>query len=72
MNKRLQDTNLWNQLIWFCNIQKKWTCVSVHRPPFYNNFIVFFKKLTKFACMVLNTYDNVLLVRDFNIDVIKI
>ena len=51
--------------------KKKWICVSVYRASFYNNFIIYFKKLTKFVCMVFNTYDNVIVMCDFNIDVIK-
>ena len=59
MTQRLRDTNLWKDLLW------------VYRSPFYNNFIIFFEKLTKFVCIVLNTCDNVIVMCDFNINVNK-
>ena len=32
-------------------------------------FIIFFEELTKSVCMVLITYDNIIMMGDFNIDV---
>ena len=51
--------------------KKKWICFSVYRPPSYNNLIIFFEELTKSVCKSLNTYDNIIVMGDFNIDVNK-
>ena len=51
--------------------KKKWICFSVYRPPSYNNLIIFFEELTKSVCKSLNTYDNIIVMGDFNIDINK-
>ena len=51
--------------------KRKWICFSVYRLPSYNNLIIFFEGLTKSICKALNTYDNVILMGDFNIDINK-
>ena len=51
--------------------KKKWICFSVYRPPSYNNLIIFFEELTKSVCKSLNTYDNIIVMDDFNIDANK-
>ena len=47
--------------------KKQWICLNVYRPPSYNNFIIFFQEFTKSACMVLNIFDNMRVMDDFNI-----
>ena len=42
-----------------------------YRPPFYNNLIILFEELTSSVCKALNTYDNIIVMGDFNIDVNK-
>ena len=49
--------------------KRKWICFSVYRPPSYNNLIIFFEELTKSVCKALNTYDNIIVMGDFNIDI---
>ena len=44
---------------------------SVYRPPSYNNLIIFFEELTKSVCKVHNTFDNIIVTDDFNIDINK-
>ena len=51
--------------------KKKWICFSVYRPPSYNNLIIFFEELTKSVCKAVNTYDNIIVMDDFNIDINK-
>ena len=43
----------------------------MYRPLSYNNLIIVFEELTKSVCMALNTYDNVIVIGDFNIDANK-
>ena len=43
----------------------------MYRPPSYNNLIILFEELTKSVCKSLNTYDNIIVMRDFNIDINK-
>ena len=54
----------------FTICRKKWICFSVYRPPSYNNLIIFFEDL-KSVCKALNTYDNIIVIGDFNIDINK-
>ena len=51
--------------------RKKWICFSVYRPPSYNNLIIFFEELNKSVCKALSTYDNIIVMGDFNIDINK-
>ena len=51
--------------------KKKWICSSVYRPPSYNNLIIFFEELTRSVSKSLNTYDNIIVMGDFNIDINK-
>ena len=37
----------------------------------YNNIIIFFEEPTKSVCKTLNTYDNIIVIGDFNIDINK-
>ena len=43
----------------------------MHRPPSYNSRIIFFEELTNSACEALNTYDKIIVMGDFNIDLNK-
>ena len=43
----------------------------MYSPPSYNNPIVFFEELTKSVCMALSTYNNIIVMGGFNIDVSK-
>ena len=43
----------------------------MHRPPSYNNIIIFFEELTKSVWMALNTNDNIMVMGDFNININK-
>ena len=51
--------------------KRKWICFRVYRPPCYNNLIIFFEELAKSVCKALNTYDNIIVMGDFNIDINK-
>ena len=51
--------------------KRQWICFSAYRPPSYNNFTIFFEELTKSVCEELNTYDNILVKDDSNIDINK-
>ena len=55
----------------FTASKKKWICFSVYRPPSYNTLIIFFKELTKCVCKALNTYDNIIVMGFFNININK-
>ena len=39
----------------------------MYRLTSYKNVIIFFEELTKSVCMVLNTYDNIIVMGNFNI-----
>ena len=72
--KRLKDyeTQICETICSEFTISKiKWTCFSVYRPPSYNNLIIFFEELTKSVCKAVNTYDNIIVMGDFNIDINK-
>ena len=43
----------------------------MHRPHSYNSLIIFFEELTNSAYKARNTYDNIILMGDFNIDLNK-
>ena len=43
-------------------------CFSVYKPLSDNNLIIFFEELTKFVCKALKTYDNIVVIGDFNIN----
>ena len=51
--------------------RKKWICFSAYRPASYNNLIIFFEELNKSICKALNTYDSIIVMGDFNIDINK-
>ena len=55
----------------FTMSKRKWICFSVYRPSSYDNLIIFFEELTKSVCKALNTYDNIIVMGDFNIDINK-
>ena len=55
----------------FAVSKKKWICFSVYRPPSYNNLVILLEGLTKSVCKALNTYDNIIVMGDFNIDINK-
>ena len=74
MNKRLKDyeTQICETICSEFTISKrKWICFSVYRPPSYNNLIILFEELTKSVCKALNTYDNIIVMSNFNIDINK-
>ena len=51
--------------------KKKWFCFRVYRPHSYNILIFFFEELTKSVCNALNTYDNIIVMGNFKIDINK-
>ena len=53
------------------NQEQKWTVFSVYRPPKESNLITFFQELTFPLNRYLSTFDNVVAMSDFNIDVKK-
>ena len=74
ITKRLKDyeTQIWETICSEFTISKrKWISFSVYKPPSYNNLIIFFEKLTKSVCKALNTYDNIIVMGDFDIDINK-
>ena len=50
-------------------IEKKWIVYSVYRPPKESNLITFFQDLAFLLNKYLSTYDNVVVMGGFNIDV---
>ena len=48
---------------------KKWIVFSVYKLPKESNLITFFQDLTFLLNKHLSTYDNVVIMGDFNIDV---
>ena len=50
-------------------IDKKWIVYSVYRPPKESNLITFFQDLAFLLNKYLSTYDNVVVMGGFNIDV---
>ena len=49
--------------------KKKWFCMSIHRPPNFSNLDIFFNKFTHSLSKVILTYENFIIMCDFNIDV---
>ena len=49
--------------------KKKWFCISVYRPPDYNNLTIFFCELTLTLNKASRNYDSFMIMGDFNIDV---
>ena len=49
--------------------KKKWFCLSVYRPPSSNNLNTFFEELTTCISKAINKYDNIIVMGDFNIDI---
>ena len=54
---------LWN----YC--KKKWLCFSIYRPSSHNNLEQFFDELTSFLSKASESYENFIVMEDFNIDV---
>ena len=50
---------------------KKWFFLSVYRPPSPNNIVTFFEELTDSLNRAINSYENITLMGDFNIDIKK-
>ena len=51
--------------------KRKWLCFSIYRPPSYDNLELFFHELTSSLSKASESYENFILIRDFNIDVTK-
>ena len=51
--------------------KKKWFCLSFYRPPTSNNLDIFFEELANSLSKAVNKYDNLIVMRDFNIDLNK-
>ena len=49
--------------------KKKWFCMSIYRPPLYNNIVGFFEGLTLCLSKASTKYENFIIMGDFNIDV---
>ena len=49
--------------------KKKWLCFSISRPPSHDNLELFFEKLTSSLSKASESYENFILMGDFNIDV---
>ena len=48
---------------------KKWFCMGIYRPPNFNNLDTFFKEVNNSLCKASLTYENCIIVGDFNIDI---
>ena len=55
----------------FCFTEICWRCICHSHRNSYGNFIIFFEELIKSLWMALNTYDNIIVMGNFNIDVNK-
>ena len=51
--------------------KKKWLCFSIYRPPSHDNLELFFDELTSSLIKASESYENFIVVGDFNIGVIK-
>ena len=51
--------------------KKKWFCLSVYKPPSPNTIVTFCEQLTDSLSKAINSYDNIILMGDFNIDIKK-
>ena len=49
--------------------KKKWFCMSVYRPPDYENLSTFFESITLSLSKASNKYENFLIMGDLNIDI---
>ena len=49
--------------------KKKWFCMSVYRPPDYENLSTFFESITLSLSKANNKYENFLIMGDLNIDI---
>ena len=58
---------------WICSeltvSDKTWVCLSVHRPPSRENLELFFEELTSCLIKAGETYENFIVIGDFNIDI---
>ena len=48
---------------------KKWVCFSVYRPPSQENLELFFEELSSCLSKASETYENFIVMGDFNIDI---
>ena len=72
ITKRLKDleTNLSETICTEITISKKrWFCMSVYRPPTSSNIDTFFAELIISLSKVVNKFDNLIIMGDFNIDI---
>ena len=49
--------------------KKKWLCFSIYRPPSHDNLELFFDELTSSLSKASESYENFIVMGDFNIDV---
>ena len=49
--------------------RKKWFCVGIYRPTNFNNLDTFFKEVSDSLSKASLTYENVIIMDDFNIDI---
>ena len=49
--------------------RKKWLCVGIYRPPNFNNLDMFFKEVTDSLSKASLTYENFIVMGDFDIDI---
>ena len=49
--------------------KKKWFCISIYRPPDYNNLTNFFCELTLTLNKASRNYDSFMIMGDFDIDI---
>ena len=47
---------------------KKWVCFTIYRPPSQENLELFFEELSSCLSKASETYENFIVMRDFNID----
>ena len=74
ITKRFNDleTNLSETICTEITISKKrWFCVSVYRPPSSSNIDTFFAELTISLSKAVNTFDKLIVMGHFNVDITK-
>ena len=49
--------------------RKKWFCMDIYRPPNFNNLDTFFKEVTDSLSKASLTYENFIVMGDFDIDI---
>ena len=69
----MQRIKQFETVIWNCSeitiSRKKWFCMGTYRSPNFNNLDTFFKEVSDSLSKASLTYENFIILGDFNIDI---